>query len=151
MPREGYELDENSLTGNALGVELDELWLCGRSFLPSAAAYVAQVNQTVAGGSDDADAFLRPGNNPWSGATSTGLGQVYPHWNALRDAFQRVLHDSAENMYETADALVAVADLYAHEDAVAGQKLADLIERDSTSGNYPIDDPARRPELIPPT
>jgi hypothetical protein len=137
---------------NELVANLGNLWLCGRSYLPSAAAYIANVNKVVADGSDDRSAFARtgvvPGSTgtvPGSPVTGTHSGVVFPHWDALRDELQRVLAVSADNMYATADALVDVANLYAEEEC-ASEELLTKIQGFVESGDHIIDDPERRPE-----
>ncbi len=137
-----------SKQGRELGVELSELWLCGRSYLPSAAEGIVAANGFVAGTENDASSFTRPGVIPGTpGLSGMVAGQVYPVWNQLRDEFQTVLAESAENLYETGDALVRVADSYAAVDAEAAQELKRLQDRYTTGKDFAIENPADRPTL----
>lgn len=138
-------------TGKELGVELSELWLCGRSYLPSAAQGIIKANGSVAGTGDDSGRFTRYGSIPGTpGMSGSVSGQVYPVWDRLRDEFQTVLAESAENLYATGDALVRVADSYASTDGAAATEMKRLQGRYETGGEFPIDDPAHRPKLARP-
>jgi hypothetical protein len=149
------------LRGEELGVRLANLWLCGRSYLPNIAAQIAQANGAVAGASADAPLFHRRAPVPddlhpllhdraRSLTTEPYTGIAYPHWDALRDQLQRVLADSAENMYATADTLIDVANVYAEEDTAAGDRMRTKIAEFEDGGAFVIDDPDSRPELLPP-
>jgi hypothetical protein len=137
-----------SKEGAELGVELAEMWLCGRSYLPAAAEATAEANAIVAGSASGDGAFSRPGTLP--GAMSmpgTVQGDVFPHWDALRDALQGILAEAAENLYACGDALVRVADIYAATDQAAAAEMRRVTTRFEGSAEFRIDDPSARPPL----
>jgi hypothetical protein len=118
--------------GAALGVELSELWLCGRSYLPNAARATAQASTLVG----------------TAGQTAVG-SEVFPIWDSVRDELQRILAEAADNLYATSDALVRVANTYAATDAAAKTEMHRLIWQYRTNEDYQIDDPTLRPPLYP--
>jgi hypothetical protein len=137
--------------GTELGVELANMWLCGRSYLPNVAEATAGANKSVAGTADDASVFARPGTVPGTpGIQGMVTGDVYPAWNAVRDEFQRILAESADNLYAVGDALVRVAEIYAATDELARDEMNRVRYDYATSGDYRIDDPTVRPPLYPP-
>jgi hypothetical protein len=138
-------------SGKELGVELSELWLCGTSYLPSAADGIVRANGIVAGTSADSSRFQRHGVVPGTpGITGAVVGQVYPVWDRLRDEFQTVLAESAENLYATGEALVRVADTYAATDTAAAEELKRLQGRYVAGGEFDIRNPADRPAVSRP-
>jgi hypothetical protein len=136
--------------GTELGVELSELWLCGRSYFPSAAAATADANRIVSGTSGDASIFARPGVMPGIPGVGSVTGDVYPVWDEVRDELQRILAEAADNLYAVGDALVRVADTYAATDAAAEAEMERLKTRYVLSDEFPLDDPTVRPPLYQP-
>jgi hypothetical protein len=136
--------------GTELGVELSELWLCGRSYLPSAAEATAAANKIVAGTGGDASIFARPGVMPGIPGVGSVTGDVYPVWDEVRDEFQRILAEAADNLYAVGDALVRVAETYAATDTAAEDEMHRLTTRYVLSDEFPFDDRTVRPPLYQP-
>lgn len=86
-----------------LAVNCSDLWLCGRSYLPMVADAFnkgsAKAGDTVAydGG------FARVG---YVGVRTKNdaMGPVQPVWGMARDELQRVMAQTAENIYQACDA-----------------------------------------------
>ena len=78
------------------------------------------------------------------------FADIITAWNALRNEFQRVLAQSATNMYDTGDALVNVANGYAATDDAAKQELQHQEQMYVSQQQLPIDDPAKRKQPIQP-
>jgi hypothetical protein len=136
--------------GAELGVELAEMWLCGRSYLPAAAEATAKANAIIAGSTIRDGAFARPGTVAGSGIQGSVQGEVFPYWDALRDALQGILAEAADNLYACGDALVRVADVYAATDDAARDEMNRVTTRFVMSDQYRIDDPTVRPPLYQP-
>jgi hypothetical protein len=118
--------------GEHLGVELAELWLCGRSYLPAAADGVFSAYSMVT-------FSIVPPSGP--------MTRVYPVWEGLRKELQKVLKQSTENIYESGDALVRVADLYAAQDTEAAKSMKVEEGKYTSDKNFYIEDRAHRPKL----
>jgi hypothetical protein len=107
-------------TGALFGVDLFRLWQCATTNLPELAARVEAANQTIAGASNDSSSFSSQGVIPGSpGIVGSVTDPVYPAWSQLRDAFESVLAKSAKNVYDSADALITIANAYAAQDDAA--------------------------------
>jgi hypothetical protein len=109
--------------GTDLGVDCASLWLCARSFLPMVADAFIGGNGQVAGTASGDGAFSRLGWVPGLSVEVTVPGPVQPAWAQARDELQRVMAKTAQNIYDTCDALVRVADIYA---AVDGDAAANI-------------------------
>lgn len=108
-----------------LAVNCGDLWLCGRSYLPMVADAFnkgsAKAGDTVAydGG------FARAG---YVGVRTENdaMGPVQPVWVMARDELQRVMAQTAENIYQACDALVRVANVYAAADSEVATALHNI-------------------------
>jgi hypothetical protein len=136
--------------GQHLGVILGDLWLCGRYYVPKMADIYIQANGSVAGTDGDSGSFGRTGYVGNTGFTTSVPGQVYPVWNQVRNEFQRILGQSATNLYDVGDALISVANGYAATDHAAQVELAHQMSEYTTGGQFTLDDPTRRPKPIDP-
>ena len=111
-------------TGKDLGVQLGALTACGGSSMPKVAEAFINANGKLAGTDGDASTFARTGTIPGTpGIQGTVYGQVYPSWNQVRNELQRIMGQSATNLYDTGDALVRIAQQYAATDDVAATEL----------------------------
>lgn len=139
-----------------VAAELYDLWKAGAISLP----LVAEVYAAAAGGAHDTGedgkdetAFDRSSHSDafdvFGRARETMFprGKVYPIWTELRDTLNTVLAKSAENLYDTGEALVTVSEQFAAEDADAAADLEELQRKhlDSEELDQP---PSRR--LVPP-
>lgn len=138
---------------NKFGVELSELWLCGRSYLPMVADAFLKGNADADGTAAHDGAFNRTGTNPY-GELESVPGPVQPAWFAARDELQRVMAETAHNIYQAGDALVRVTNVYAAADSAASTELHNLERRyehnaktlhPGDPGYIPIEDPNQRP------
>jgi hypothetical protein len=75
---------------------------------------------------------------------------VYPHWDALRDEFLRILKDSALQAQSAGDALVQMANEYAATDAASAAELRDGQRAYGHDKNFPLEDQSQRPVLLDP-
>jgi hypothetical protein len=130
--------------GTELGVELAELWLCGRSYLPAVAQAFLKANGAIAGTDGDSGKFDRQGTVPGTTISASVPGQVYPAWSQLRNELQRVMGQSAVNTYDSSDALVRVADAYAASDTAAAAEFKRQKDIYLTGKDIPIEDPSQR-------
>lgn len=127
-------------TGQDLGADLFELWKAGKVFLPQVAEVYLQANGTVADTSkEDTAAFSRPVPDYRRGGFNDQSGQVYPHWQALRDRFQEILGKTAANLVGQGEALMTIVKMYADADEEARRALENAIA-----------DRADNPNLAPP-
>lgn len=122
-----------------LGTDIYGLWRAGRDGVPRVAAQYAIANRAVAATDDTMDAaFRRPDH---FGGT---YGPVYDSWRALRDEFQTMLGNTAENLELVAEALCLAATEYAKTDEGARAKFdelkrnsGDLVPPDIPMSQYP--------------
>lgn len=139
-----------------VAAELYDLWKAGAISMPM----VAQVYAAAAGGTHDTGAggkdekaFDRGSYSDFfdvAGQTREAmypLGSVYPIWSELRDTLNTVLAKSAENLYDTGEALVQVGDDMAAKDAGASADLEELKRKHLESDE--LDQPPSR-RLVPP-
>ncbi len=123
--------------GEALGVHLASLYKCATVNLPELAERPAEANRALAGASGDSSAFSRPTTIPGTSYTGSGTGRVFPYYDQLRDALQDILAESVRNIYDSADALMQIANTYAATDAEAARELS--LRNDKLRHDY---DPA---------
>ncbi len=127
-------------TGKELAVDLRELLMVARVYLPDVAEAYVSANRHVAGTAE---------TNSYSYGTDQGA--VHPYWTMLRDEFQRILATTADNLIDTAAALERVVNAYCATDAEAAAELKRLINepyyRDRLSQpTYDDVPPPRMPE-----
>ena len=134
-------------TGVELAGDLAALWRLGSATLPEIGDRWAGANQEMNGHAADTGSFSRSTSvaYPYGGSGNTqSVGRVYPHFDALRDALQNVMAESANNMYDAATAIITIMNNYAHEDTVAGDELNKLADGNA----HALDDLVkRRPEV----
>jgi hypothetical protein len=111
--------------GQEFGVDLDRLWRCATIDLMAISARIASANAGMAGGSNDSGAFGEWGTVPGTGGHASAMipGPIWPHWDKLRDEVQRVLAESVQNVYDSADALIQIMHNYAEGDTAAKAEL----------------------------
>lgn len=139
-----------------VAAELYDLWKAGAISLPLVGDIYARAamgaKDTGEGGKDE-KAFERRSDH---GAFDLGgmakdamypLGTVYPVWTELRDTLNTVLAKSADNLYDTGDALVSVSEDYAAKDSRAADDLDELKRRHLDDAD--LDQPPSR-RLVPP-
>lgn len=142
-------------TGKELGVDCSELWLCGRSYLPMVADAFLMGNAKADGTAAHDGAFTRHGTIPGTGGIEGSVpGPVQPAWVAARDELQKMMAETAKNIYEASDALVHVANVYAEADSAAAGELHRLEQHYEHNSKtlHPgdpdyirIEDPSQRP------
>lgn len=86
---------------NSIGVKVGDLWNCGMSDFPEAAEIYARLAT-----------ILNGGDSPRGGP-----GRVFERWALLRDELHSALMETSTNLYDTGEALVQIAELYAAADA----------------------------------
>lgn len=122
--------------GKDLGVELNNLWMCGRSFMPEMAGAFVEANHRIAGSSGDESPFGRQGTIAGTpGIQGTVYGTVYPAWNRVRTELQKIMGESATNVYDTGEALIRIAELYASTDGEAAHTLDKERQKFRSSGH----------------
>jgi hypothetical protein len=140
--------------GSELGVDLGGLWLCARSYLPMVADAFLAGNAKADGTAVHDGAFTRSGVIPGANIEGSVWGPVRPAWVAARDELQSVMAKTAQNIYDTCDALVRVANLYAATDHAAATEFhKEMQDYENNSRTlYPgdpkylrIEDPDQRP------
>ena len=113
-------------TGKELAVDLECLWRLGTETLPEIGKRWGGANQEMSAHAADTGVFNRSTQvvSPygWVGNT-TSVGRVYPHFDALRDALQTIFAESANNVYDAAEAIITIMNNYANEDAEAAAEL----------------------------
>ena len=123
------------------------MWRLGSETLPEIGDRWAKANQEMHGHAADTGSFSRSTSvaYPYGGSGNTqSVGRVYPHFDALRDALQNVMAESANNMYDAATAIITIMNNYAHEDTVARDKLSVVAK----GNEHALDDLVkRRPEV----
>ena len=130
--------------------------MCGRSYLPRIADAFIAGNVRVAGTADADGAFTRLGHVTGVSVEVSVSGPVGPAWAQARDELQRVMAKTAQNIYDTCDALVHVANMYAAVDSDAAANIkytkdvqgyerngADLFPGDPSY--LRVEDPSQRP------
>lgn len=128
------------LEGEALGVELVDLWHAGRIGLPRIAEAYVEANHTLAGTADHDDAFSRGyGGEYYAGGASSG--KVSGPWTQLRNTIQTILGNTANNVEQAGVTLVHVADCYAQTDTEAGDRLRREWDERAIDPNDPKDKP----------
>jgi hypothetical protein len=117
-------------TGERLGVELAELQVCGRTYLPTVGyavslAFAKVLESDVSDELSDllrvevsSDLFRRSGD-----LVRVGLSDMHVVWQSLQRALLQMLAESLANIKESGDALVRVADSYAATDAAAAERM----------------------------
>jgi hypothetical protein len=114
--------------GSDLGVDLSELWLCAHSYLPKVAEAFTNANGIVDKSAANWSAFDRYGATP-TGMPGVVPGRVYQAWASARDGLQKVMGSTANNIYDTCDALDRVIQLYSTADTEAGVKFRSEREK----------------------
>jgi hypothetical protein len=126
-------------TGKELGADLGALWLCGRSYLPRVADAFLAGNAKADSTAAHDNAFMRNGS-VGPGTAASVPGPVQPAWSAARDELQRVMAQTAANIYAASDTLIHVANLYATTDGSSAELIKEqgVYEYDAT---LPLGDP----------
>ena len=130
------------MTGSDLdhfrGVSADpaSLWMVGRSHLPqlAEAVYEAgnQLNTQI-----PSEVFDRYTPFP-DGSPSITSSAMAAAWEQLHDAFQSALYQSTANLYDSGDALVAVACSFAETDEGVADQIAGSIEAHLSGEDWDI-------------
>jgi hypothetical protein len=134
--------------GTELGVNLGELKACALLFLPAAASIYVDAANAVNESHGDRWRFLDGTGRDFMQPGAGGI--VYPAWNQLRNELQRILAQSATNLYATADALIRIADLYANTDEESAQAISQMNQTLDGFQNNPAfthADPAKRNQI----
>jgi hypothetical protein len=127
--------------GADLALSLSKLLAVGRYDLPELAYDYTRLNRQVADAGDlDIAAF---------GNSSGSMATVYPQWARLRDHFQNILGQTADNLVAAGSAVVQIVRLYEDTDEVAKASI-ESTWRDGppSSVAYAGDDPL--PSVLPP-
>ena len=141
-------------TGNDLGIDLSEVWLCAHSYLPKVAEAFTNASKIVDRSAANSSAFNRYAPLPGGVMSGSVSGLTARAWASARDSLQDVMATTANNIYATCDALDRVIDIYASADTEAGIKFR--AERDAYTANAKklepgdsdyiwIEDPHHRP------
>ncbi len=131
-----------------------EMWVAGKAYFPQAGEYYASLSREVGGTDNQGAAFNRYGSIPGTPVSGTSSGRVFPVREQACDEFQRILAQSGQNLYDTGDLIVRVANSFAHVDGEAGREIAAVY--DSQCKEYAADplymmpDPATRAKPQPP-
>ncbi|MEV6843654.1 hypothetical protein [Actinoplanes sp. NPDC051411] len=143
-------------SGTELGADLGKLWLCGRAYLPKIADAFLAGNARADGTATYDGAFSRTGT-VGPGYEVSVPGPVQPAWTAARDELQRVMGQTATNIYAASDALIRVTDLYATADGSSAElsreisKFMDGTQLPPGASNYvPVEQPGDRPAVKQP-
>lgn len=122
-----------TISGPLLGAELGELRHAARHTLPEAAGLYAQASRHLHDSSwleteafeqteSRLDLFITDGDGAGF-ETVADMGEVYPHWVALRDALQIAFARTSDNLMAAAVAVDQIVEAYAAQDESAAKRL----------------------------
>lgn len=135
---------------HAVALQLGEMWLAGSAYLPQAGDHYAGLSRET-GGTDNVDsAWDRYGTPQGSPISSTYPGAVYPVWEKVRDEFQRMLAQSATNLYDAGALVIRVAELFAGEDQDIAKDFALEKLRYADDPQFKVHDPGERQQPTKP-
>jgi hypothetical protein len=104
-------------------MKLAAMWAVGQTYFPEAGEYYAQLSRELGGTDNQGAAFNRYGAIPGTPVSGTFPGRVFPVWEQVRDLLQKILAESAQNLYDTGATVMHVADLFAAEDREGAREI----------------------------
>lgn len=133
-------------SGEEIGADLADLKKVGVISLPRIAEVYVEANKKI-GGTSSSDDGLISATGPHGEAGETS---VYPVWMGVRDAFQSILGNTANNVESAGNVVVHIVNSYASNDTAAGNEMDSCWKNRTVDDTDPRDKPLDK-ELDDPT
>lgn len=104
------DFDKERFVGDTVQMNIEGLWLCGASYLPSMAVPFAEAAKHLgSSAATGADSMSRTTVSPYPPHGEVSSSAIHGAWAACRDGLQNRLGESIDNLYAIGDALERIA------------------------------------------